>query len=131
MRDWFRRRGGPPASNEAAAYREGRIDEQNLEGRPTVSDPPRHARVSGPGVPRRQRRGGFSLFSLIVLLLVIFGGVMIYLAAQNGSFSNGGAVVDHSISNAGAPIRNAEDRAGMALESAGRHLKRDAGPAGK
>lgn len=125
MKSWFLRRRAalrPTDGAEGSAYREGRIDD-NV--RPTATAAPRERVVA---VTRPRRRGGF-VVSLIVLAVVVFGCVMLYLAAQNGSFSRGGAVVDQSISQAGAPIRNAEDRAGGALESAGRHLKRDAGPA--
>jgi hypothetical protein len=62
-----------------------------------------------------------------VLLVVIFGTVMLYLAAKNGSFAQGGAVIDHSLSSATQPVRRAEDKTGAALENAGAHLKQDAG----
>ncbi|HWF01614.1 MAG TPA: hypothetical protein VG248_17560 [Caulobacteraceae bacterium] len=56
---------------------------------------------------------------------------MLYLAARNGSFSAGGAVLDNGLSSAAhkavAPVRNAEDRAGQALQNAGRSLQNNAG----
>jgi hypothetical protein len=60
-------------------------------------------------------------------MVVIFGALMLYLAASHGSFSQGGAVVDQSLSRAAAPIKGAEDRAGSALEKAGGKLKQAAG----
>jgi hypothetical protein len=77
---------------------------------------------------RPRRRGGFGLIGFVILLIVIFGALMLYLAARNGSFAQGGAVIDHGLSSATQPVRNAEDRAGAALEHAGQGLKRDAGP---
>jgi hypothetical protein len=64
---------------------------------------------------------------LIVLLAVVVAGVLLYLAAANGSFSRGGAVVDQALGNAAAPVRGAADKAGNALQDAGRSLKRTAG----
>jgi hypothetical protein len=57
----------------------------------------------------------------------VFGAIMLYLAAKNGSFAQGGAVIDHGLSSAAAPVRRAEDKTGAALENAGARLQRDAG----
>ncbi len=82
----------------------------------------------------RARRPGFSLVSLAILVAAIVGGGALYLAVKEGSFSQGGAVVDHSISSAAdtvqAPVRGAADRAGNALENAGQSLKDKAGKGG-
>ncbi|HEY7900122.1 MAG TPA: hypothetical protein VIC25_07640, partial [Caulobacteraceae bacterium] len=57
--------------------------------------------------------------------------LFVYLAIQTGSASNGGALVDQKIANASetvtAPVKNAESRAGAALENAGQSLKQKAG----
>jgi flagellin-like protein len=114
---------------EAEGYREGRIDEERhlqREGRvrPTgavVDD------TVGPRRVVRVRRRGSPLLALLVLIAVVFAGVMIYLAVQNGSFSSGGAVLDNSLAKAKdsvqAPIDNARERTGEALEKAGRDIK--------
>jgi len=64
---------------------------------------------------------------LVVLLAVFVAGVLIYLAIQNGSFSNGGAVVDNKIDQVeqtvDAPIKNAAINTGSALQKAGQRLK--------
>jgi hypothetical protein len=133
MKPLFRRRATispAPAARQAEAYREGRLDERRAEGRgPLASDRATTANRQGRAdahPPRRARRG-FSVISLLVLLVVLFGALMLYLAARNGSFAEGGAVIDHSLSTATQPVRRAEDRTGAALEHAGQHLEKDAG----
>ncbi len=126
MKPWFRRRtalDGTPVA-ESTVTDPGVITE-----RESLAADRRADRRAARAAPRRRR--GFPLFSLLILAVVFFGGLMLYLAAQNGSFSRGGAVVDSSLSNAAAPIKNAEDRAGSALESAGQHLKQAAGSSGQ
>jgi hypothetical protein len=80
---------------------------------------------------RDARRRRSPLLSFIVLVIVVAAAALFYLAVQNGSFQNGGAVVDNSISHvsqtATAPIRRAAGRAGDALEQAGQNLKQRAG----
>jgi hypothetical protein len=127
-----RRSAAAPAggAREARAYREGVIDERQAEGavgapasRSDVKAAYRRGRADA--LPRR--RGGAPVLTLLVLLVVIFGAVMLYLAAQNGSFSRGGAVIDHGLSQATQPVRRAEDKTGQALQNAGQHLQQDAG----
>jgi hypothetical protein len=78
-----------------------------------------------------RRRQGHPFFSFLVLLVVAAAGMMVYLAAQGGSFANGGAAVDNRISQASqtvqAPFKRATAKAGDALERAGQNLKQDAG----
>jgi hypothetical protein len=108
------------APTTGQAYREGRIDERRNE-RATRREERAAARA------RPRRRGGFGLFAFIILLVVAFGAVMLYLAARNGSFANGGAVIDRDLSTATQPVRQAEDRTGQALQNAGQKLQRQAG----
>ncbi|HTX48013.1 MAG TPA: hypothetical protein VME40_01365 [Caulobacteraceae bacterium] len=116
-------------SRETEAYREGRVDERRAEGgvaanRADVRAAYRRGRAdAAPG----RRRGGLPIIGLLVLLVVIFGAIMLYLAAENGSFARGGAVIDRDLSNATQPVRRAEDRTGQALQNAGQHLQQDAG----
>lgn len=127
MKPWFRRQtalDGTPVAGSAVTDSEVAAD-RRADRREDRREDRRAARAA----PRRRR--GFPLFTLLILAVLVFGGVMLYLAAQNGSFSRGGAVVDNSLSNAAAPIKGAEDRAGSALESAGHHLKQAAGSPGQ
>ncbi len=125
--------------SENAAYEKGRLDERRRLERETVApvtaraDEDR-AYAAGRRDQRVRRRGGSPLLTLLLLVVVAIGAVMIYLAIQNGSFSAGGAVVDHSLSSAKntvtAPVRGAADQAGDALQNAGANLKQKAGDGG-
>jgi hypothetical protein len=79
----------------------------------------------------RRRHRGSPLFAFLLLIIVAAAAALVVLAIQNGSFQNGGAVVDSSLSQASqratAPIRKAAAKAGDALETAGQNLKQDAG----
>ncbi len=133
MRSWFARRAaiadGPDASEPLDAYKEGRRDERNrLERDRTV---PRKADIDEAydrgRHDERLRHRGSPLLTLLILVAVLAAAAFVYLAVRNGSFSNGGAVVDRSLSTAQAPIRGAADKAGDALQNAGQTLKQDAG----
>jgi ABC-type Fe3+ transport system permease subunit len=79
----------------------------------------------------RRRHRGSPLFAFLLLIVVAACAALVVLAIQNGSFQNGGAVVDSSLSHASqsatAPIRKAAAKAGDALETAGQNLKQNAG----
>ncbi len=79
----------------------------------------------------RQSRRSSPVIGLVVLIVVVCGTLLLYLAARNGSFRNGGAVVDNKLSaveeSAASPLRGAADKAGSALEKAGRDLKQKVG----
>ncbi len=143
MPSWFQKRvvapGGVEPATEVEAYREGRIDERDQVRHSLVSEPVADRRALDEAYDRgrreeRLRRRGSPLLSLLVLIVVIIGGLMIYLAVRNGSFSSGGAVVDRDLSRAAqtaqAPIKDAADKTGDALQSAGQSLKRKAGSNG-
>ncbi len=129
MKPWFPRRaatvGGTP--REAAAYREGRMDEQRRDEVAARADAGVAARRRERRDVAPRRRRGLPLLSFVVLLVVVFGAVMLYLAAQNGSFASGGAVIDRDLSKATQPVRRAEDKTGAALERAGQNLEQAAG----
>jgi hypothetical protein len=117
------------------AYKEGRRDERLRADHESVD----------PGVERaelkdayergrreeRLRRRGSPLISVMVLLAVLVGAGLVYLAVRNGSFSRGGAVVDQGLAkvsqSAQAPIKGAADKTGDALQTAGQNLKQNAG----
>jgi hypothetical protein len=133
MRPWFWRRAaaGPlNGAHEGEAYREGRIDQASRDGgvaAPASRADVRAAYRKGRAEAAPRRRGGIPLLGLIVLLVVVFGALMLYLAAQNGSFAGGGAVIDRDLSSATQPVRRAEDKTGAALQRAGEHLQQNAG----
>ncbi len=119
----------PATGRTDAAYREGRVDERDrLRGATTATVDQAYVRGRR---DERSRRRGSPLMTIILLVVVLIGGALIYLAIQNGSFQNGGAVVDQKISNAAetvkAPLRGAADSAGNALQNAGSNLKQTAG----
>ncbi|MBV8592750.1 MAG: hypothetical protein JOZ27_00450 [Caulobacteraceae bacterium] len=127
---------GAPVPDETAAYEEGRLDERRTRPVAAGTADPAVAYDRGRADERhRRRRGGFGLGGLLLLILVVVGAVMLYLAIRNGSFSQGGAVVDHGITTvtqkAEAPIRGAADKAGSALQNAGTNLKQSAGTGGQ
>jgi hypothetical protein len=112
---WARRSAPAPAAIQEPQVPRAELDAAYRKGRRDGS--------------RRRRGSPFLAFiGLIAFAAVV---LMVYLAAQTGSFSNGGAVVDNNLSNASqrvqAPFKNAESKAGNALENAGQSLKRKAG----
>ena len=78
-----------------------------------------------------KRHRGSPFLAFLGLIAVAAIALVIYLAVQTGSFTNGGAVVDSNLQNASqtvqAPVKRAEDKAGAALENAGQNLKQSAG----
>lgn len=97
-----------PLQVEQRGYAEGRRD-QKLEDRA-------NARA-------RRRRGGLGLVSVIVVLVAALGVLWLALAAREGSFAAGGAVVDQKVAEVTSPARvaanQAADRTGAAVENAG------------
>ncbi|HEY5105409.1 MAG TPA: hypothetical protein VII73_01415 [Caulobacteraceae bacterium] len=71
------------------------------------------------------------MLGFLILVVAVIGGIIIYLAIRNGSFTSAGASVDRSISATAqrvqAPIRGAADKTGNALQNAGQTLKNRAG----
>lgn len=66
---------GPSTADVEAAYDKGRRDE-------------------------RSRHRSHPILTLVVAVIALVGGTMIYLAAREGSFAQGGQVVDHQLSQA-------------------------------
>ena len=130
---------GVEAQEPVEAYKEGRRDERarvahdgeiSLPDRPQTKAEIKEAYERGRREERLRHRGS-PLLSFIVLMVVLVGAGLIYLAVRNGSFSSGGAVVDQSLAkvsqSAQAPIRNAADQTGDVLQNAGQNLKQNAG----
>ena len=92
---------GPSEADVRAAYKRGRKDER-------ARHPPR------------------PLLSLGMILLAAAGAVVLFLAAQQGSFGRGGAVVDTNLAvaadRAEPVVRGAADDAGRTLRGAGEAL---------
>ena len=133
MRNWFRAQPARTDNTDAAdAYVEGRVDERRTAGvEPEVITRPSRTEIDlayerGRARGRGARRGS-PLLALRVLVLVVVGGASIYLAVRTGSFSSGGALVDQKLNTAAhavdAPIKNAAEATGAALQKAGNSLK--------
>jgi hypothetical protein len=117
------------------AYKEGRRDGQadvNVRAfEKAREDAVRRAYDRGRR-DERARRHGSPVLTVILLLAAAAGGFAIFLAAQEGSFSRGGQVVDQSIAGAAATTtratQDATNKAGAALEDAGARLKKTTTP---
>jgi hypothetical protein len=131
MKNWFRDRSDTvDTTDSAVAYREGRVDERRrvapeavvTSGRAEINA----AYERGRDHERRRRRGS-PIFGLVVLCAIVVAGGLIYLAVRHGSFTGGGAAVDRSLDSVArtvdAPIKNAAEKTGEALQKAGRQLK--------
>ena len=101
----------PPVVNETTrrdAYKEGRRDQHRAE---TV----------------RRRRGGFGMAGLVIVIVAALGVLWLALAAREGSFAAGGAVVDNKLAAATEPARvainEAADKTGAAVQNAGQKLE--------
>ena len=75
----------------------------------------------------RARRHRSPVLGVVLMLIAAAGGVMVFLAAREGSFASGGHVVDSALTQAAQPAKDAAAHAGDALENAGRTLKQNAG----
>jgi hypothetical protein len=78
--------------------------------------------------PERRRKGhGFGLVGLMVVLVAAVGALWLVLAAREGSFAAGGAVVDRKLAEFTGPARvatnEAVDRTGAAVQTAGQSLE--------
>jgi hypothetical protein len=66
----------------------------------------------------------------LTFLVAAVGAVVLVMAAREGSFARGGALVDHGLSitadRAGPMVRNAGTDAGRAVRDAGQAVKADA-----
>lgn len=133
MTNWFR---APHTRTEdsdtVGARKDGRVEERHE----VVVEPATTARSHRAEIDLAYERGrarergvrrGSPILAFLVLLLVVAGGALIYLAVQNGSFSSGGAVVDQKLDTAAhavnAPLKNAAETTGAALQNAGNSLK--------
>jgi hypothetical protein len=105
----------PIPADERHAYEEGRRDQHRAEVQ------------ADRRVERPRRRGGFGLVGLLVVLVAALGVVWITLAAREGSFAQGGAVVDEKLAEVTQPARvaatEAVDRTGQAVQNAGQALE--------
>ena len=134
MRPWFGRRtvtvDGVDSPDQLEAYKDGRRDERRRAEREvgvaTVNKADVDSAYDRGRRDERLRHRGSPLLTLLVLVAVLIGAGLIFLAIRNGSFSQGGAVVDQSLSSAQAPLRGAAHRAGEVLQNAGQDLKQGA-----
>ena len=68
----------------------------------------------------RARRKSHPFISAMVVVVALVGAGTIFLAAREGSFAGGGAVVDHRLQSA---TGDASQQAAMAMNSAGRTIQ--------
>ena len=98
----------PMAAARGKAYAEGRRDQREMD-------------------KRARRRGGFGFVTVFVVLVAALGVVWLALAAREGSFAAGGAVVDQKVAEVTQPARVAinqtADRTGAAVQNAGQALE--------
>jgi hypothetical protein len=124
----YRRRGDPPPT-------ETHEDWALPDGRSTLAE---HDRILRDAYERGRRderarhpRRGHPFLAGLVFLAAAAGALVVYLGVRQGSFANGGQMVDQGIANATASAqhasRNAADRAGDALQNAGQRLKQTNG----
>jgi len=108
-RDLIERDRAAPALGRDQAYVDGRRDQHRAEKR----------------APRK--RGGFGFATAFVVLVAALGVVWLALAAREGSFAAGGAVVDQKVAEVTTPARVAVnetvDRTGAAVQNAGQALE--------
>jgi hypothetical protein len=97
---------------ERHGYEEGRKDQR---------------RVDRAEARTHRRRGGFGLVGVLVVLVAALGVLWLILAAREGSFARGGAVVDQKVAEVTSPARTAAteavDRTGAAVQNAGQALE--------
>jgi hypothetical protein len=93
-----------------------------------VAGPPDHRDAFEEGVRQgrlaeRRRHHGHPLLKLAVAVVAVAGAAVLALAAREGSFSRGGAVVDHNLAvatdKAQVSAANAAAQAGQAVKDAG------------
>jgi len=99
---------GPSDADVRAAYDKGRRDE-------------------------RSRHKSHPFLALIVILVAVVGGIMLFLAIREGSFSGAGQVADQqlAVAQAEAPgvIANASETAGSVARNVGERVDGDEPPA--
>lgn len=98
--------------DERRGYEDGRRDQRRIDRA--------EART-------RRRRGGFGFAGVVVVLVAALGVLWLALAAREGSFAGGGAVVDQKVAEVTEPARvaaaDAVDRTGAAVAGAGQALE--------
>jgi len=99
-----------------------------VETAPEVAGPPDSRDAFDKGVKEgrlaeRRRRHGHPFITLIVVIVAVAGAAVLALAAHEGSFSRGGAVVDRNLAvaadNAQVDAAKAATQAGQAVKDAG------------
>ncbi|HEY5071019.1 MAG TPA: hypothetical protein VII63_03210 [Caulobacteraceae bacterium] len=129
MRSWFSRRLAPgPGAGALDAYKEGRLDERQRAEKSGETAGATRADVDAAydrgRRDERSRRRGSPFLTFLLVVLAVAAAAMVFLAVRLGSFAAAGAVVDTVIRT---PFHGAADKAGSALQNAGRSLKDRAG----
>ncbi len=102
-----------PAADRTRAHREGRADQR-------LSDTPKIER-------KKHHHAGLGVLGFLIIALAVAGGGYLTLAAREGSFAAGGAVVDRQLTAMTSPARDAAsqtlDRTGFAVQQAGQTVE--------
>ncbi|HEY2709190.1 MAG TPA: hypothetical protein VGI95_14145 [Caulobacteraceae bacterium] len=119
------------------AYNQGRLDARSNVDEPALIREHDAATRKAYERGRRDERArhprprSHPVLGTVLVLAAAAGAFVIYLGVQQGSFANGGSMVDQHIQNAAQGAqqagRNAVDKAGDALENAGQNLKHSNG----
>lgn len=103
------------------------LDASEIAGPPDRRDAFEEGRRQGREDERRRHRS-HPLVKLAVLVVAVAGAAVVALAAHEGSFSRGGAVVDHKLAvaaeNAQVSSAQAVAQAGQAVKDAGTSLEK-------
>jgi hypothetical protein len=98
------------------------VDSSGIAGPPDRRDAFEEGRRQG-RIDERRRHHGHPFLKLAVVVVAVAGAAVVALAAHEGSFSRGGAVVDHNLA---AAAENAQVSSAQAVAQAGQAVK-DAG----
>jgi hypothetical protein len=112
----------------AAKERERRFATGTTRRARPIEPPPPAARARAERPPRRRSgHAGMNVLGFLVVLVAAVGALWLVLAAREGSFAAGGAVVDRKIAELAHPARlaanQAVDRTGEAVQTAGQNLE--------
>jgi hypothetical protein len=109
------------------AARDEQADEHRAERHGYYQGRREQRRIDQTEARTRRRGGGFGLVGALVVVVAALGILWVALAAREGSFAAGGALVDQKVAEVTQPARvaatEAVDRTGAAVENAGQALE--------
>lgn len=128
MEEYEARRAAADARLDEHRVDERRVDDRRVEERRGYEQGRRDQRRIDRAEARTRRRGGGGVMvGLLVVVVAAVGVLWLALAAREGSFAGGGAVVDQKVAQVTEPARvaaaDAVDRTGAAVSNAGQALE--------